>query len=321
MAIDRVASVNNYPVFSASTNGRLAYRTGNTSSSRQLTWFTRDGKVLSTIGDPGGYEQLTLSPDGRRAIYRDLASTLSGDLWVTDVARGGSVRFTSERTLGGFPVWSPNGGRIAFQIGQDLYLKPSSGGGDAELLLKSDTQASPTSWSPDGKFLLFTLIGANNTVLDIEVLTMDGDRQVTSFLKTPYNESQGRFSPDGKWVAYTSNESGRNEVYVRPFTPPGAEPRVEGKWPVSKEGGNAAVWRQDGRELFFRSASGAPMAVDIEMTATTFQAGLPKQLFPTPPVPWTVDRDGKRFLVSMPPLHDVQVPITVDLNWEAALKR
>ena len=122
-------------------------------------------------------------------------------------------------------------------------------------------------------------------------------------------------------MAYTSNESGRNEVYVRPFTPPGAERRIEGKWPVSREGGNAPVWRQDGRELIFRSASGAPMAVDIELTPTTFQAGIPKQLFPTPPVPWSVTADGKRFLVSMPPLQDVQMPITIDLNWEAALKR
>ena len=141
------------------------------------------------------------------------------------------------------------------------------------------------------------------------------------FLKTQYNESQATFSPDGHWVAYTSTESGRNEVYVRPFTPPGAERRIEGKWPVSKEGGNAPVWRQDGRELIFRSASGAPMAVDITLTATTFQAGIPKQLFATPSVPWSVTGDGKRFLVSMPPRQDVQVPITIDLNWEAALKR
>ena len=322
VAIDRVATVNQYPVFSASTNGRLAYRPGNPSRSRQLTWFTREGKAQSTVGAPGGYEQLALSPDGTRVIYRDVLSTLAGDLWLIDLLRGTNDPFTSERTLGGFPVWSPDGGRIAFQCGQDLCQKQSSGGGDAELLLKSETQASPSSWSPDGRFLLFTLIGSNNTVLDIQVLTMDGDRHVGTFLKTQYNESQGKFSPDGHWVAYTSNESGRNEVYVRPFTPPGAERKIEGKWPVSREGGNAPVWRQDGRELIFRSASsGAPMAVDIRLTPTTFQAAIPRQLFPTPPVPWSVTQDGKRFLVSMPPLQDVQVPITIDLNWEAALKR
>ena len=122
-------------------------------------------------------------------------------------------------------------------------------------------------------------------------------------------------------MAYTSTESGRNEVYVRPFTPPGTERKLEGKWAVSREGGTAAAWREDGRELIFRSASGAPMAVDITLTATTFQAGIPKQLFATPPVPWSVTGDGKRFLVSMPPVQGVQVPITIDLNWEAALRR
>jgi eukaryotic-like serine/threonine-protein kinase len=321
VAIDRVATVNNYSVFSASSNGRLAYRTDNPGTSRQLTWFTREGKPDGTVGDLGGHEQLALSPDGTRAVYRDFASTVPGDLWMADLLRGTNDRFTSDRTLGGSPVWSPNGSHVAFQSGQDLYQKPSSGGGDAALLLKSQTQANPTSWSPDGKFLLFTLYGANNTVFDIEVLTLDGQRKVSSFLKTQHNELEGRFSPDGHWVAYTSSESGRNEVYVRPFTPPGAERRTEGKWPVSREGGNAPVWRQDGRELIFRSLSGAPMAVDITLTATTFQAGIPKQLFSTPLVPWSVTRDGKRFLVSMPPLQDGPVPITIDLNWEAALKR
>jgi eukaryotic-like serine/threonine-protein kinase len=320
VAIDRVATVNNYPVFSASTNGRLAYRTGNPSTSQQLTWFTREGKALTTVGAPGGHEQLLLSPDGTRAIYRDVVSTVAGDLWVTDLPRGINDRFTSERTVGGFPVWSPDGGRVAFRSGQDLFVKPSSGGGDAERLLKAETQASPTSWSPDGKFLLLTVIGLNS-LLDVQVLTTDAGHRVGSFLKTQYNESQATFSPDGRWVAYTSNESGRNEVYVRPFTPPGAERTIEGKWPVSKEGGNEPVWRQDGRELIFRSASGAPMAVDITLTATTFQAGIPKQLFATPPVPWSVTGDGKRFLISMPPGQGVQVPITIDLNWEAALRR
>ena len=321
VAIDRIATVNNYSAFSASTNGRLAYRTSNPSTSRQLTWFSRDGTTSSTVGAPGGYEQLALSPDGTKAVYRDFVSTLPGDLWITNLARGTNDRFTSDRTLGGFPVWSPNGDRIAFQSGQDLFQKPASGEGAAELLLKSETQCSPTSWSPDGKFLLFTRLGPNDTLYDIEVLTIDGRQHVGSFLKTPYNEAQARFSPDGRWVAYTSNESGRNEVYVRPFTPPGAAPRIEGKWPVSREGGTAPVWRQDSRELIFRSASGAPMTVDITLTATTFDAGIPKPLFPMPPVAWSATGDGKRFLVSMPPLNDIPVPITIDLNWQTALKR
>jgi eukaryotic-like serine/threonine-protein kinase len=320
VAFDRVATVNNYPAFSASTNGRLAYRPAAPSASGQLTWFSREGKLLGTIGEPAGHEHLALSPDDSRAISRDAVGGVPGDLWVTDLTRGINDRFTFERTVGGFPVWSPDGARIAFRSGEDVYQKPSSGGGDAELLLKAKTQSSPSSWSPDGRFLLITTIGLDS-LFDIQVLTVDTSRQVGFFLKTQYNESQAMFSPDGQWVAYTSNESGRNEVYVRPFTPPGSEQRIAGKWPVSSDGGNAPVWRRDGRELFFRSVSGAPMAVDVTATATTFHAGIPKQLFPSAGVPWSVTGDGKRFLVSRAPLHDVQVPITIDLNWEAALKR
>jgi Tol biopolymer transport system component len=320
--IDHVATVNQYPVFSASANGRLAYRTASRATAQQLTWFTREGKAVSSPGERGAHEQLALSPDGSRAAYRDVAGTIAGDLWLADLSRGTSERFTFDRKLGGFPVWSPDGTRIAFRSALSILQKPSRGGGEAELLLKSDIQATPTSWSRDDKFLLTTIIGSNNTLLDIAVLATDGDRRVSSFLKTQYNESQGAFSPDGRWVAYTSDESGRNEVYVRPFTPPGATPRVDGKVRVSNEGGSAPVWPADGRELIFRAASsGAPMAVDVVLTATTFHAGIPKQLFATPPVPWSVSADGKRFLVSMPPPEDVQVPITIDLNWEAALKR
>ena len=130
------------------------------------------GEGPSTVGDPGGHEQLALSPDGTRAIYRDVVGTLAGDLWVADLTRGVSDRFTFDRTVGGFPVWSPDGSRIAFRSGQDLFQKPSSGGGDAERLSKAETQDSPTSWSPDGRFLLFTTIGLNS-LFDIEVLTID----------------------------------------------------------------------------------------------------------------------------------------------------
>jgi Tol biopolymer transport system component/predicted Ser/Thr protein kinase len=319
--IDRVATVNNYSVFSASANGRLAYRAGGRSASHQLTWFTREGKPLRTVGDRGGHEQLALSPDGVHAVYRDVVGTVAGDLWMTDLARGISARFTFEPALGGFPVWSPDGRRVAFQSGSDIFLKQASGGGDAELLFHSLIQTSPSSWSRDGRFLLITVIGSENRILDIQVLPLTGDRKPVPFLETQHGESQARFSPDGRWVAYTSNESGRSEVYVRPFTAPGAAPTVDGKWQVSRNGGNTPAWRDDGREVIFRSLPGSPVAVDVTPTATTFHAGIPRPLFAIPPVPWAVTGDGKRFLVSMPPPGDVQAPITVVLNWEAALKR
>ena len=152
---------------------------------------------------------------------------------------------------------------------------------------------------------------------------MQGDRQLFPFVRTQYNESQGRFSPDGRWVAYVSNESGRAEVYIASFTPPGSgDSRVQSRLQVSRDGGNTPVWRDDGREVIFRSAlSGVPIAVEITPTAAGFQAGAPIRLFTPPPVPWAVTRDGKRFLVSMPPPQEVLAPIIVDLNREAGLKR
>jgi Tol biopolymer transport system component len=326
VSIDRVATVNQYPVFSASANGRLAYRAGGQAANQRLTWFNREGKVLSTVGDPGWHEQLALSPDGRRAAYRDIAYSIGGDLWVMDLTRGVSSRFTSEGALGGFPVWSPDGNRIAFRSGIDLFQKPTTGDADATILLRFPAEdaatKNPSSWSRDGQFLLFTRTGTN-TVDDIWVLPLQGNAQAVPFLQTQSSESQGRFSPDGHWVAYSSNESGRSEVYVRPFKLPGAAASPVGaKTQLSRDGGSSPAWNENGQEVIFRSPSaGAPTAVDVTPTATPFHVGIPKQLFSTPNVPWAVTADGKRFLVSMPPAQDVQAPVTVVLNWEAALKR
>lgn len=322
LPIDRVATVNAYAAFSVSADGRLAYRSGARSTSRQLTWFDREGKRLGTVGDPAGHEQLALSPDGRRAAYRDDVGGVAGDLWLADLTRGVSEKLTVDRSLGGFPVWSPDGTRLAYRVVNDVVQKRTSGVGAAEVLLRSPVQTTPTSWSRDGRFLLLTSIGAASTQLDIDLLPMDGERHVVPFLQTQYSESQGAFSPDGHWVAYTSNESGRNEVYIRSFTPPGSPGSSAGtRAKVSRDGGSSPVWRDDGGELIFRSTSGSVMAAPITLTATAVAAGNPRQLFATPAVPWDVTGDGKRFLVSMPPPGELPTPITIDLNWEAVLKK
>jgi Tol biopolymer transport system component len=320
---ERVASVNQYGVFSASRTGALAYRSGNQAANRQLTWLDREGRILGVTGELGAHDQPALSPDGTRLADRDVVGFgTAGDIWLLDFSRNVSTRFTFDRAVGGSPVWSPDGSRIAFRAGQDLYQKAANGAGDVEVVFKSSEIKTPTSWSYDGRFLLYTENGPK-TGDDLWILPFEGDRKPISVLRTQFNEGQGSFSPDARWIAYTSQESGRWEIYVRPFTPSGVVvPVAGGKWQVSKDGGTMPRWRADGKELIFKSLiTGAPMAVDVRSTPT-FSAGIPKRLFPmsTNP-PWAPTPDGQRFLVAMPPQRDVQEPITVVLNWDSLLKR
>jgi hypothetical protein len=226
---------------------------------------------------------------------------------------------------------SPDGSRIAFAAGNTLdtlYEKASSGAGDEkELFKKPGEMKFPSSWSHDGRFLLYY---TNNVPLrgqDLWVLPLEGDRKPALLLGTQFNEREGSFSSDMRWIAYTSNESGRPEVYVRPFLASGstgAPSLGEGKWQVSKDGGTLAKWRADGKELIFRAPNGSPMAVDVSATGAAFQAGVPKQLFVLPPNvgDWDVTADDKRFLAAVPPGQQTnQTPITVVLNWQAALQK
>jgi Tol biopolymer transport system component len=294
--------------FSVSANGALAYRTGESASDRQLAWFDRQGKQSGTAFDPGPYLDLSLSPDGTRAAI--LRGTGNGsDIWLHDFARGVSTRFTfdvnaGEPDLGKGPVWSPDGTRLVFSSRRAgifyLFEKTSSGAGNEALLVHSDNSKSPDDWSRDGRFLLYT---EAKTSYDLMVLPLEGnDRKPVPLLNTTFAEGQGSFSPDTRWFAYASNESGRHEVYVQPFTPPGsgAAPAV-GKWQISRDGGSRPKWRADGKELIFRAPNGSPMAVDIT-TSPAFQAGIPKPLFTMSPNAgnWDVTADGKRLLAVMP---------------------
>jgi hypothetical protein len=316
--------------FAVSPTGVLAYRTGAAVTTGLLhIWFDREGKTTGTFGEPTGDSGVRLSPDGTRAAERDAAQQTRGDIWLLDFARGVRTRLTFRQNLGSYPVWSPDGSRIAFSAGDSvdtIYEKSASGAGEEKELLKKPGEIKfPTSWSHDGRFLLYTTANVPKTGSDLWVLSLEGDRKAVPLLTTDFNEGVGAFSPDGRWVAYMSNESGRNEIYVRPFVASGASgPSLgEGKWQVSKDGGTNPSWRADGKEIIF-NFDFAIMSVDVNGSSTGFQMGTPKQLFRKGNNGWDVTGDGKRLLMLTTPNQGVQTaptPITVVLNWQADLKK
>jgi Tol biopolymer transport system component len=314
--------------FSASASGVLVYRTAGGGDS-QITWLDRQGKVLGTIGEPGTYATLAISPDGTRAIVSRSDVNANDALWLLDLSRGASTRFTFGSSIALLGTWSPDGSRIIFGSnrggGDDLYQKASSGVKDEELLLNSSEAKYPTSWSRGGRFLLYTSIKAKS---DLWVLPLEGDKKPFPFLRSEFNNEDGQFSPDGRSVAYISDESGRNEVYVRAFLPDptAAASDTGGVSLISTGGGSQPRWRGDGKELYYRAPDGKLMAVEIA-TNPVFRTGVPKALFQMPPSvlstiyhSWDLAPDGKRFLFAAP-TEQGTAPFTVVLNWQAGLKK
>jgi Tol biopolymer transport system component len=273
---------------------------------------------------------VNLSPDGEHAAAtRYNSGTTLSVVWLLDFSRDISTRFTFGSSASSAGVWSPEGSRIIFTSNRDgnynLYEKPASGARDEELLLKSDEEKHPTSWSRDGRFLLYFSLDPK-TKADLWILPLEGDKKPFPFLRTDFDERYGRFSPDGRWIAYVSDESGRNEIYVRSFSPDGTAPGVSGKWQISNDGGNLPRWRGDGRELYYLTSDRKLMAVEVT-TNPVFRAGIPKALFQTTVgttgslSTWDVSADGKRFLMPAPSAASAQQPFAVVLNWQAALKK
>jgi Tol biopolymer transport system component/predicted Ser/Thr protein kinase len=312
-------------MLSVSQNGILIYQSGAGSNNSQLAWFDRSGKQVSTLGEPAVHFTLSISPDAKKvaAEFFDVQSSNS-DIWVLDTARGLKTRFTFDPARDYYPVWSPDGSQIVFASARgkaqaDLYLKSSSGVGSDQLLLQSDQEKLPTDWSRDGKYLAYTVQDrTSNTGSDIWVLPMFGDRKPFLYLQTPFNEGAAHFSPDGKWIAYYSNESGKNEVYVAPFPGPG------GKFQVSNSGGVNPRWRHDGKELYYMSMDRRVMAAEVKEEGAALTFGAVHPLFQTRAVSifwgYDVTADGQRFLVNSLEQEESQ-PLTLVVNWPAALRR
>ena len=256
----------------------------------------------------------------RAAVARLDVQTSVQDLWLLDFAPGISKRLTFGQSFAISPIWSPNADRLIFGLNRDgrydLYEKPANGAKDEEVVLKSSGSKTPTSWSRDGRFLVYTEVDPT-TKNDVWVLPLEG-RKPMPFLHAEYNEDEGRFSNDGRFVAYVSDESGRSQVYVREFS----AKTGGGQWLVSTAGGSNPRWRADMKELFYLSPDGTIMAVDVTAGAV-FQAGTPKPSFKLPPgvLTWDVTADGARFLAVVSLEQSAQAPFSVVLNWQEGLKR
>jgi eukaryotic-like serine/threonine-protein kinase len=318
--------------FSVSAAGLIAYRPGLHAGSRtQLRWFDRSGKEQGAFNVLDSGSLGTVSPDGQRVAVERLLNG-NTDIWLLDGNR--ISRFTFDPANDRHPVWSPDGGRVVFDSNRkglrDLYVKSASGAGGEQPLLESPESENPNDWSADGRFLLYHNIDPQ-TGNDLWVLPMEGDRKPWPFLKTKFNERNGQFSSDGRWIAYQSNESGRNEIYVRPFVQPAAsstndQPKTSGgggQWQVSTGGGIYPRWKPDGTELYYIAPDGQMMVAPITAMETAVVPSRAIPLFKTrisfggedTGQSWQYDltRDG-RFLVNTV-LDDAVAPITLLQNW------
>ncbi len=316
-----------HALFSASTDGTLLYQSQAASSLGQLEWFDRAGRRLGSLGAPADQSNPRISPDGRR-VSVDMTDPGTGnmDIWAYESSGGLATRLTSHPAIDAGAIWSPDGSRIVFtsirQGHPDLYQKSSSGGGSEGIVIQSVGTKYACDWSPDGRLVLFRDYGPESN-FELWTVPMEGDPTPIPFIRTSFGVSDGQFSPDGRFVTYASNESGRWEIYVAPFPGPG------GNWKISREGGFEPRWRRDGSEIFYIAPDGKLMAVAVRQTPR-FDAGEPRPLFlmrRREPVSandlysYDVSPDAQRFLVNTDAGETTTPPLTLVLNWATDLKR
>jgi eukaryotic-like serine/threonine-protein kinase len=313
--------------FSVSSAGDLVYQTGLYSERTDLVWLNRAGQQLGVVGESGTYGDVALSPDGLRAMVSMLDTRAGRDLWSIDLGRRVTSRFTFDPANDIAPVWSPDGRQIAFASSRKgsagLFLKDAAGAGAEEALLADAMPNYPLSWSADGRFLLFVKVGGSVRG-DLWVLPLSGDRKPFAFLTTPFREIRGRFSPNGRWIAYQSDESGREEIYVSAFPGPG------GKRQLSASGGIDPRWTWEGKEIVYSAEGGAALIrVAVNGDGAGFEVGETQQIAQLSMPFWVrstfdVTADGQRILVSRVVQANPTTttpPITLVVNWLAGARQ
>jgi serine/threonine protein kinase/Tol biopolymer transport system component len=309
-------------VISASANGHLVFRVGGQPIS-QLIWSDRSGKLSDPIVPPGVYREPMISPDGKRIVMsRQLENT--EDIWFVETSRDARMtRFTFDRAADVSAVWTPDGSHVIFASNRngkfELYQKSSGGAGVEELLLSAEGSAYPHGVTPDGKYILYEFGGLQKTHSDIWALPTFGDRKPFPIVQSEFVESHAQFSPDGRWVAFVSDESGRAEVYVQNF------PSSGGKWQVSLAGGDQPMWNPRQREIFYMAPDRSIVSVPYKVSGDTFEIGHPTVLFKTHAAQSSLvdDRNGYliasdgRFLINNLVEEGLSTPLTVVLNWNA----
>ena len=313
--------------FTVAEGGVLAYLAGEHRQS-QLTWYDRKGKALGTAGPPADYDEPAMSLDGKYVAVAQGTFGSVRSIWVRDLMRATQSRLTfGSAEYHGTPLWTPDGNRIVFSSNRkgysDLYWKPSNGTGKEDLLFGSESNKAADDVSRDGRYLIFENLIPASGRSELWVLPLMGERKPTPYLQSESYLTHAAISPDGHWVAYSSNESGGREIFVQSFPEAGA------KFQISNDGGDYPVWRNDGKELFYFGGRGSNsiVAVTVE-TGATFRAGAPQALFQAPlrnlsssRTVFVLSPDGQRILANQLLEESIRTPITVVANWDAELNK
>jgi eukaryotic-like serine/threonine-protein kinase len=316
------------PLFSASQTGILVYQSGEAQDGWNLIWVDREGKELGTLGQVDRYMDPMLSPDGTRLAVSSFAGSQGiADLWVYDLVKGTSTRLTfGNGRMNVLPVWAPDG-KTLFYAGQGqgsshIYAKAADGSGSEQVILATaNTMELPFSISPDGHLLVYTKRDvARNTEREIWAVPLQGERKPFPIVQNVPRASYASVSLNGKWLAYASDESGRNEIYITPF------PSGTAKWQVSNDGGTTPVWRKDSKEMFYLNSTNKIVAVDVDSAGNAVRLTRPHALFQAVVVgpqlgSFTVAPDGKKFLLNSSKSAEANTPFTLVQNWPTRLPR